>query len=107
MSQPISDPLAKLQALMEGRQCSFSLSKVHPKDVDTIISSLNNTTAFGFDLIDTSIIKLIKPEILPAVTHILNLSIMSSKFPAAWKLAKGNTYNFHHNIKVYREILHY
>ena len=73
---------------MEGRQCSFSLSKVHPKDVDTIISSLNNTTAFGFDLIDTSIIKLIKPEILPAVTHILNLSIMSSKFPAAWKKSK-------------------
>ena len=88
MSQPISDPLLKLQALMEGRQCSFSLSMVHPKDVDSIISSLNNTTAFGFDMIDTYIIKLIKPEILPAVTHILNLSIMSSKFPAAWKKSK-------------------
>ena len=88
MSPPSSDPLAKLQTLMEGRQCSFSLSMVHPKEVDSIISSLNNTTAFGFDMIDTSIIKLIKPEILPAVTHIINLSIMSSTFPATWKKSK-------------------
>ena len=88
MSPPISDPLSKLQSLMEGRQCAFSLSMVYPKEVDSIISSLTNTTAFGFDLIDTSIIKLIKPEILPAVTHIINLSIKSSKFPTSWKKSK-------------------
>ena len=82
------DPLTKLRSLMIGRQCSFMLSMVHPDQVDHIISSLNNTTAFGFDQIDTSIIKLVKPEILPAVTHIINLSITSRRFPASWKKSK-------------------
>ena len=39
-------------------------------------------------MIDTSIIKLVKAEILPAVTHILNLSITTRKFPSAWKKSK-------------------
>ena len=88
LSPPVSDPLTKLRSLMIGRQCSFMLSMVHPDQVDHIISSLNNTTAFGFDQIDTSIIKLVKPEILPAVTHIINLSITSRRFPASWKKSK-------------------
>ena len=61
---------------MVDRKCSFSLSRVHPDQVDTIISNLTNTSAFGFDQADNSVIKLIRPEIVPAVTNILNLSIL-------------------------------
>ena len=85
---PRSNPLSKLQSLMKDSQCSFTLSMVYPKEVDSIISSLNNTSAFGFDHIDTYILKLIKPEILPAVTHIINLSISTKKFPKSWKKSK-------------------
>ena len=88
MPHPVSDPLSKLKSLMAGRKCSFSLSMVHPDQVGTIISSLNNTSAFGFDQIDTSVIKLIRQEIVPAVTHILNLSISARKFPESWKKSK-------------------
>ena len=38
--------------------------------------------------IDTHIVKLIKTEILPAITHVINLSISSKKFPTAWKKSK-------------------
>ena len=85
---PISDPLSKLRSLMIGRKCSFRLTSVHPDQVADIISSLSNTTAFGLDQIDTSIIKLIKNEVLPAVTHMINLSITSRKFPSTWKKSK-------------------
>ena len=85
---PLSDPLAKLTSLMANRQCSFSLNTVHPDQVNKIISSLNNSSAFGLDQIDTSIIKLVKAEILPSVTHIINLSITTRKFPSAWKKTK-------------------
>ena len=64
------------------------LGKVHPDEIDTIISNLNNSTSFGLDFIDTFTIKLIKKEILPAVTHIVNLSISSRTFPDAWKKVK-------------------
>ena len=58
---------------MVDRKRSFSLSRVHPNQVDTIISNLTNTYAFGFDQIDTLLIKLIKRRIVPAVSHILKL----------------------------------
>ena len=56
--------------------------------MDKIISSLSNSSAFGMDQIETSVIKLIKAEILPSLTHIINLSISSGKFPTDWKKSK-------------------
>ena len=70
------------------RSCSFSLEAVHPDSVEKIISGLSNSSAFGLDNIDTYIVKLIKAEILPAITHVINLSISSMKFPSAWKKAR-------------------
>ena len=70
------------------RSSSFKLSTVHPDEVEEILSNLNNSSAFGLDQIDTYIIKLVKAEILPAITHIINLSITSRKFPSAWKKSK-------------------
>ena len=85
---PVTDPLAKLRSLMTGRICSFSFSAVHPDSVDKIISGLGNSNSFGLDLIDTKVIKMIRPAIVPALTHIINLSISTSNFPQLWKNAK-------------------
>ena len=88
LSPPVSDPLFKLKSLMVGRKCSFSMSMVEPDQVDSIIANLSNTSAFGFDQIDTFILKLARPEVVPAITHILNLSINEKKFPTTWKKSK-------------------
>ena len=85
---PAADPLTKLRSLMVGRQCTFKLDIVHPDQVDMIISGLKNSGSFGLDQIDTSIIKLVKSEILHAVTHIVNLSITTRRFPSSWKKSK-------------------
>ena len=53
-----------------------------------IISNLSNSAAFGLDELDTFAIKLVKEEITPALTHILNLSISQGKFPDYWKTSK-------------------
>ena len=73
---------------MANRQCVFQLNSVHPDKVAKIISSLSNSKASGLDYIDTFIIKLIKTEILPSVTHIINLSITNKRFPSSWKKSK-------------------
>ena len=73
---------------MENRTCTFSLTSVHPDEVDKIVSNLSNSSSFGLDMVDTYIIKLIKPDILPALTHILNLSIATKVFPSSWKKSK-------------------
>ena len=82
------NPLANLQKLMSNRKCVFKLQPVHPDTVDKLIGNLRNSGSVGLDYIDTGIIKLVKNEILPAVTHIINLSIKHSRFPSQFKKAK-------------------
>ena len=85
---PTSDPLAVLKSLMVGRTSSFSFVPVYPDEVGKIISGLKNSNSFGLDQIDTYIIKLVKPSITPALTHIVNLSLSTQKFPSSWKKSK-------------------
>ena len=84
----VSDPLAKLKFLMRSRTCSFQLKPVHPDTVEEILSSLKNSKSSGLDTIDTFTLKLAAPYILPAITHIVNLSIETQLFPTRWKTAK-------------------
>ena len=84
----VTDPLAVLRSIMAGRSCSFSFSAVHPEEVEKVISGLSNSSSFGLDGIDTYIIKLVRSEILPALTHITNLSLSTQVFPTSWKRSK-------------------
>ena len=83
-----SDPMAKLRESMETRDCSMKFRPVTPKEVLDIIMGLKNSKSTGVDYIDTAVIKLVATDILPALTHIINLSISQSKFPSTWKHAK-------------------
>ena len=65
-----------------------SLSFVHPDAVRKIILGLKNSKSCGVDNIDTYVLKLMIDDILPAVTHIVNLSIQNSVFPSQYKVAK-------------------
>ena len=87
---PIStgDPLKHLKLMMKNKNTTFSLSPVHPDLVNEIVSNLKNSKSCGIDNIDTHILKIIKPLIIPALTHIVNLSILTAKFPSAWKYSK-------------------
>ena len=82
------DPLEKLRQAMSTRTCTFKLEPVHPDEVLDIVNELKNSKSTGLDDIDTSILKLIISDILPALTHIINLSLSTLTFPSAWKLAK-------------------
>ena len=82
-----NDPLATLKHRIQGWSKSFSPAPVSPDQVEKIISSLKNSKASGMDMIDTYIIKLVKLKIVPAVCHIVNLSIQTTRFPSKWKIA--------------------
>ena len=82
------DPLKYLKLMMKNKKTLFSLKPVHPDLIDEIVSKLKNSKSCGIDNIDTYILKIIKPLIIPALTHIVNLSICTSKFPTSWKYSK-------------------
>ena len=83
-----SDPLVKLKEAMSGRKCSFSLKVLKVPDVLKIIKGLKNSSATGVDFLDTQSVKLVAELIAPALTHIINLSILTSTFPTIWKFSK-------------------
>ena len=83
-----SDPLCQVRRLMRTRSCSFSLKAVYPDEIEQIISRLKTTKSCGLDNIDSFIIKLAKEQLVPVITHIVNLSISHEVFPFAWKCAK-------------------
>ena len=85
------DPTAFLRQAMEGRprpRPALALAAATPETVDTVIRKLKNSKACGLDDIDTYIIKLVRPYIVPAVTHITNLSLSTLTFPSAFKVAR-------------------
>ena len=88
LDQSEDNPLHNLQQLMSNRKCVFKLQPVHPDTVDKLISNRRNSGSVGLDYIDTGIIKQAKAELLPAITHIINLSLKQSKFPTQFKEAK-------------------
>ena len=85
---PTGDPLENVRNILKDKNCFMKFTAVHPDDVSKIISELTNSTAFGTDNIDTYIVKLLKEELNPAITYIINLSIESGEFPESWKVGK-------------------
>ena len=73
---------------MKTKNCTFNLRCVHPDEVLDIISSLKSTQSCGIDNIASMVLKLAKHQLIPVITHIINLSIQSAVFPNFWKVAK-------------------
>ena len=77
-----------VKKLMKNRKSKFKIKPVHPDEVLKIITNLKATQSCGTDDIDSKVIKLVKHELTPVITHIINLSIHQKTFPSQWKTAK-------------------
>ena len=88
LPQNPGNPLLLVEKLMENRSCSFKLKSVHPDTVLKTLSNLKASSSCGTDEIGSNVLKLIKNEITPVLTHIVNLSISNQTFPKFWKQAK-------------------
>ena len=73
---------------MKDRKSNFNLKPITLDKMKDIILKLKNSKSTGVDGIPAFIIKLSIPIILPAVTHVINLSISKSIFPSNWKHSK-------------------
>ena len=82
------DPLRTLKHVMKDNNCKFKLAVVYPDTIKRIIQDLKNSKSCGMDDIDTYTIKLMGDDIVPAVTHIVNLSLKQAIFPSLYKMAK-------------------
>ena len=74
--------------MMTSKTCQLNLKPVHPDQVEEIIRVLKNSGSCGLDSIDARTLKLGKDYIVPAITHIVNLSISTQTFPEDWKVSR-------------------
>ena len=63
----------------------FEFQCVSPYEVGKIVQNLKATGAVGHDLISTQVIKKFSQVLVPYITKVVNLSIMSSTYPQIWK----------------------
>ena len=88
----IGDPTASLRKMMEKRPHprteELTFKSVSPFTVDKVIKDFKISKSSGLDNMDTFIIKIIRPYVLPAITHIINTSIRTGQFPENYKVAK-------------------
>lgn len=82
------DPYGPLQEFMRDKTCQFQFKTVGSAEVSKIIRKMRKTNAAGVDEISINLIKDFEAELLPVLVHIINRSIVTGKFPAAWKIAK-------------------
>ena len=69
-------------------ESSFMLSETHCGVVDCLVSSLWVDKATGVDGISARLLIEACPQIVPSLTHIINLSVRGGYFPDKWKISK-------------------
>ena len=83
----IEDPLEKLRGKMADRNLKFALKTVTEKMVSKVMRSMKKKTSKGEDGISQDVIMVGEKVLLTPITHIINASIASGKFPDNWKKA--------------------
>ena len=73
---------------MKNKCCKFELQPVGPDVVKSIIQTMKTSSSCGLDNISSYVIKLAIDELVPVITHLINLSIRDKKFPTSWKISK-------------------
>ena len=66
----------------------FEFQDVTLADTNTLIKTLGNSSAFGFDEFDAKTIKAVASHILLPIQHLINLSLNTSKFASKWKIGR-------------------
>ena len=66
----------------------FNFRAVSSHEIRRTVMSFSSNKAPGFDKVTMSVIKDALPCILPVLTDIVNRSLLSSVFPAAWKISE-------------------
>ena len=84
-------PLARLEKYLENKEKpkdQFEIKTINICQFRKLLKKRKANRSSGIDFIDGYSIKLAAPLIEEVLLHLVNLSILSSKFPKSWKINK-------------------
>ena len=73
---------------LKGQLPVFTFTELTLLETVKLIGSLGNSTSFGTDNIDALAIKSAAVYLAPPIRHMINVSLMTSKYANKWKLSK-------------------
>jgi hypothetical protein len=82
------DPMEKLKRKMQDKHIKFSFQPVSYKTVKTVIKQMKTSKSTGTDNMSSEYLKMFCAEIVPALTQVINNSLLSGNFPDCYKVAK-------------------
>ena len=82
------DPLEKLREKVKNKNLKFELREVEEKEVFSILKKLKPKTSYGLDGLSSEVLKMGASVLCVPLTLIINISIITGKFPSKWKEAK-------------------
>ena len=85
---PKVDPFLLLNKKMQGSNLEFKLKTVREKDVLNILKALKPKKSYGNDCITSEVLKLAANVLVVPLTYMINVSILTGKFPSNWKISK-------------------
>ena len=78
----------EISSILPEEKERFRFQSVKEKDVESVIKSLSDNKASGFDKISTRVLKDSCPITVPVITRLVNNSFKLNTFPKAWKIAE-------------------
>lgn len=88
MKTTSEDPCKEFCQILKNRTSNFSLKMVSQELVLKTAKRMKKTSSMGNDDIPADLFQAALPFMLPAITHICNLSLKQAKFPARRKVSK-------------------
>ena len=64
----------------------FEFAPVKREEIFLPVEQMNSTMSVGHDLVSTLVLKTFADIIVPELTHVVNLALISLKYPDQWKL---------------------
>ena len=64
----------------------FEFAPVKREEIYLHVQQMKSTMSVGHDQVYTHVLKKFADMIVPDLTHVVNLALISSKYPDAWKL---------------------
>ena len=84
----LTNTFSKCKERMQGKSCHFSLEHVSVKKVNKLLKGLKNSKSTAIDELDNFCVKAAADIIDKPLHYIITQSILQSRFPRSWRLAK-------------------
>lgn len=90
LKKKVTDKPSQFNCKLKSSLHTLGLVDTNPIEVETVLMGLKSNCAVGHDGIPAKVLKTAKDLIVPAITHICNLSFKTSQFPTSFKTSLIN-----------------